>query len=253
MKSGCIKVSAVVLCLVSGSALAVSSADGSVGTSGSSNNANSSVAYVSPVEAKIKQANDAFIRPYVGVSIGYDSTLLTANFVNVGALNNKYGLNGTSYGGYAGVQLNPFKYYEAFHNIRLGIEGYAQAISHAQVSDVAAGPPTPVFQKKTNYGLSALPGYQFTDRMEFFVRIGAEWSRFNYSNTITGDYNYSNYSTGFQYGLGALYNLTSHLGLRLEYDRTNYAQIKYSHAGSALDENLNYATNAFQLGLEWLF
>jgi len=196
---------------------------------------------------KNRQGNgNGLIRPYIGFNYGFDSSQLNANFIDNGSQAN-YGLDGNAYGVFVGIHLNPFH-----SSIRLSAEGFYENIVGAQASDTNITPLSPSFQKKNNMGVSLLPGYQFTDKMQLFIRLGSVWSEFKYKNTLVGKQNISKYDNGFQYGLGALYNLFNHIGIRAEYDRINYANLNYTGTGG-LNENLDYQSNEFKLGLEVVF
>lgn len=193
------------------------------------------------------KATKIYVKPYIGLSLGNDTTKLDADYVDNG-LNANYGLNGTSYGIYGGLNFTPFQ-----NKISVGLEGFAENIWNATASDSGVATPAPTFKKLDNVGFSLLPSVAITENNTVFVRLGVVRSKFNYQNTLVGGFNYTSHGTGFQYGIGTLYNLWKHVGLRAEYDLVNYGQLNYSRAGSALNENLNYTSNEFKIGLQWTF
>lgn len=198
-------------------------------------------------KAHSNKATKIYVKPYVGVSLGDDMSKLDVDYID-GGLNANYGLNGGSYGIYGGLSFIPFQ-----NKISIGVEGFAEDIWNATASDSAATVPAPTFKKMDNVGFSLLPGFAITENNTVFIRLGVVRSKFTYQNTLVGGFNYTSHGTGFQYGIGTLYNLWKHVGLRAEYDMVNYGQLSYSRTGSLLNENLSYTSNEFKAGLQWTF
>ncbi|HYF97776.1 MAG TPA: outer membrane beta-barrel protein, partial [Coxiellaceae bacterium] len=192
------------------------------------------------------------IHPYVGATLGYDSTNLNMSYM--GILESDYGLNGVTYSGYAGLELTPT--IEKFSKFRLGAEVFAENLNQATAQDSILYPlDTPViFQKKNSIGFGVLPGYQITDHNQIYLRVGLAHTQFTYQNAPASGLNYSFYCDGTQIGIGSLWEITKNLGIRAEYDRTNYQSF---HATGMLngfgpdDDYLNFTSNEFKLGLQW--
>jgi len=167
---------------------------------------------------------------YVGGQIGYtwaESTMVTADTLNVFVPLDPEGVSGGIYGGYN---------YQFSNRIVAGLEGDFQ-FTDAEVSDVfgyftdAPGPTLEHFgaEIKWDASLRARLGYAF-DRFLPFVTAGAAFARYNYTGDGPGGsspLDHSETRTGWTVGAGADFALTEHLIFRAEYRYSDFGSEVY--------------------------
>lgn len=79
-----------------------------------------------------------------------------------------------------------------------------------------------------SYGISALPGYQFTPNTLFYGRLGWTNSKFQENTNDPSLANLSSRHNGFRYGLGMKQAITDRIALRMDYSRIGYKHIQSS-------------------------
>ncbi len=79
---------------------------------------------------------------------------------------------------------------------------------------------------QNSFGISALPGFQFTPNTLFYGRLG--WTNSKIQQN-TGDLSLAGFSVrrdGFRYGLGVKQAITERVALRMDYSRIAYSSIQ---------------------------
>jgi len=116
------------------------------------------------------------------------------------------------------ASLSSLKYHGYFTETEDGINNTSEA----------------TYTLRNSYGLSLLPGYQVSDNVLLYGRIGYVKGNFKYAeyktNTGEGERGVTEHEwlNGIRYGLGINTSLSKNIALRLEYDQTRYGTYKDS-------------------------
>lgn len=84
------------------------------------------------------------------------------------------------------------------------------------------------FEMPYNYGLSALPGFLFSDTFLFYGRAGYVSGRFKISTRDNSLASIHRNLGGFRAGLGMNHKLTEHVALRMEYNYLHYRKTTFA-------------------------
>lgn len=76
-----------------------------------------------------------------------------------------------------------------------------------------------------SFGISVLPGYQFSPTTLFYGRLGYANGKIRQITSDTSLANFSERKNGFRYGLGIKQNITEKVALRMDYSRIDYSPI----------------------------
>lgn len=134
---------------------------------------------------------------------------------------NKVHLAGTGFFGsiFAGASTLYDQYFlalEANANFStVALSSYNQEYVHANFSNTS-------IKIKNTWGVSLLPGYQFTPETLFYGRAGVSTNKIQQKTSDTSLFNFNSWRTGFRYGLGIKQAITERLALRIEYSRITY-------------------------------
>ncbi len=134
--------------------------------------------------------------PYVGFGLGAYNANINQNGYNYSDQNPQ-----ASVGVFGGYQWN------------FGQEALAAELSYnSNVGEI--NEPSGTSKLKNDWQVSVLPGYNFTDSTEGYVRVG--WTQAN------GDGAYSHTYQGAVLGLGVDHSITRNMALRLEWQYMNF-------------------------------
>lgn len=81
---------------------------------------------------------------------------------------------------------------------------------------------------KNSYGLSVLPGYQFSPATLFYGRLGYANGKITQQTTDISLANFTKRKSGFRYGLGVKQDINERIALRMDYSRIDYKKINTS-------------------------
>ncbi len=81
------------------------------------------------------------------------------------------------------------------------------------------------YKINNSFGLSFLPGYQFTSSSLFYGRLGYSTGRFKIRSSDASIANESTRRNGFRYGLGLKQVINERSALRVDYSRINYNHV----------------------------
>jgi len=164
---------------------------------------------------------------YAGAGVGVDtvnfkqvSNVFSTNFdvINKSHLSAS-GVFGTLFGGYE-LLCNQF-YLAGEINGNLSSTGTTTSnkeFVHGDMTDV-------ILKVNNNFGVSIMPGYQFSPATLFYGRSGMANSKIQQkSSDISLEY-FTKRRTGFRYGLGIKQALNERVALRLDYSRVDYHNI----------------------------
>lgn len=195
------------------------------------------------IQNKSPFTSDGF---YLGFELGIDSTNIQQSNIDI-STNQDLNESGLLYGFYLGYQTKPL-----WNKFNAAVEIFAEGINNAKNTYTLTNPSNPsVFQKKNNLGFSLLPGYFINDSNKIYARLGLVESQFSYDHSFSANANYSNAIMGYQLGLGDVWQVWNHLGIRAEVDFTRYNQV---HENQGLDnESTKYYSFDYKLGLQWSF
>lgn len=84
------------------------------------------------------------------------------------------------------------------------------------------------YKLKRGYGVSLLPGYQFSLNTLFYGRLGYTNATFKSITTDSSLANLNNHRDGFRYGVGVKQKLNERVSMRMDYSRVNYSHTKMS-------------------------
>lgn len=96
---------------------------------------------------------------------------------------------------------------------------------------------------QNSFGLSVLPGFQFTPSTLFYGRLG--WTNSKIQQR-TGDLSLVNFSVrrdGFRYGVGVKQAITDRVALRMDYSRIAYGSIQTRTNDGAVPKSTQLAPN----------
>lgn len=194
---------------------------------------------------------------YAGVGIGRD----TANFDQKLTINstafvadndaNGSGALGTVFAGYSWL----------FNKFYLASELNA-ALSSIDHHSYVSSTTVPAFTLNNRYaiantvGISLLPGIKITDASLIYGRLGYVRSQLKIdsqiNNSTTSD---THYLDGFRYGVGLETQFTRNLGLRLEYDHTDYQSYSLTTSVGGVNATASVKPKSDQgiLSLVWYF
>lgn len=179
---------------------------------------------------------------YAGLETGVDSTSNKV-WAAAGTYTN-YDMVGALYGVFLGFQ-GP-----SWDGFNLSLEAFYDGDKADTTQHVT---PPFSFYKKSEWGVSLLPGYAVADNSKVYARLGYANAHIKFTgtnpSTAADSPDYTNNKSGVEMGLGYLLGLPHNLGVRAEYDYVYYGEIMYPTA----DFSGTYASNEFRLGLEWMF
>lgn len=173
----------------------------------------------------------AYASPYAGLSLGADTVTYTqeARITQVGTFDaaDKSHLSGTGVLGsfFAGYSSLRNKFYLAGEfNANLSSTVFKSSNAEFISSSLARTQ----FKINNSFGISLLPGYQYSLTTLFYGRLGYTSGHFKINTTDSSLANTSSYCDGFRYGLGIANELNSTLALRLDYSRIDYSKTRLS-------------------------
>lgn len=158
---------------------------------------------------------------------------------------------GIGVGGYVGYQWQLSKMWD------VAIEGdgeYGTTGASRSVALPGAAPTAQIqYSQKTPWqvGVSVIPSYQFSKRINLFLRGGAAYSIYSKTGQNYGidiPVNYQEWAVSWRAGLGAEFALSWHWGLRGEYDFSYQPETKIGNG-----YQFTGVTQSFQLGLTYYF
>ncbi len=135
------------------------------------------------------------------------------------------GVFGTIFAGFGQLFLHDKKFYigaEANANISsVKYTAYNHEYIHTSFQDS-------FIKIKNSYGISVLPGFQYTPDTLFYGRLGIAIGKIQRGNNQVFDpsTDFSKSQNAFRYGLGMKRKLTDHLDIRMDYSRINYHGIQ---------------------------
>lgn len=184
--------------------------------------------------------------PYLGVDVGYDSSHFKLKDVTgVSQSSNSNGWFGNLAGG-LGWSFEPRFY--------LGLEAfglYSSVASSTKVINTASGPSNARLRLKYSYGISALPGFKFTDSTMMYLRAGLVRSRFDLHQDLppaTASSNWSkNTVSGGQLGIGLSIAQGNKWSERIEYTYSQYRSF------NAFGNTIRFYDNQFKVGVAYNF
>jgi outer membrane immunogenic protein len=180
---------------------------------------------------------------YIGAGIGAD----TASFNKYGHISQLSNFNtldkthvsgvgvlGTLFGGYAWMKQAWYLAAEINGNISsLNFKSTNEEYVHQNFVSTR-------FKMNNSFGISALPGYLWSDDTLFYGRLGYNNGQLK---VTTGDVSLGNISTrlnGFRYGLGLKQKLNDRFAVRVEYSQVSYGSASsttFDALSSTLKEN----------------
>lgn len=185
--------------------------------------------------------------PYVGASIGVNSSTFNLKNTTAGAPSNKVDLGGR------GAIANLFAGYGQLvnQNVYLGGEAFVDATNTQ--SKTTAGTASFTINQRYGYGISFIPGLMLSNDTMAYARVGLVRSNFQLKASAPGASTSKTQSlTGGQFGVGLQTSLTQNVDLRGEYDYTTYGSKKItSTAGTSA--KFQPRTDAFTVGLVYKF
>ncbi|WP_162937497.1 outer membrane protein [Indioceanicola profundi] len=156
-------------------------------------------------------ARSPFDGPYVGAFAGYsDGDVETT----VGAIADDVGVDGFTFGGYAG-------YGKTFDRFYVGGEG---EVAYSDLDgDRTVGGLATSFETDWTYGLSARAGYLVTPTVLAYGRVGYQWTEFEGTAAAgTTAVSFDRTFDGWRFGGGVEVAITDNLLSRVEYTYTDY-------------------------------
>lgn len=179
---------------------------------------------------------------YAGLEAGIDSTAIKFWASSPAVVN--YSMVGGLFGGFLGFQS------PSWNGFNLSLEGFFDG----DTANSAEHTPAPfTLYKKSEWGVSLLPGYAVADNSKIYARLGYANAHFKFSGAnpvtsadISAD---TTNKSGAEMGLGYLLGLPYNLGVRAEYDYIYYGLVN----AASQDFSETYTSNEFRLGLEWMF
>lgn len=213
----------------------------------------------------VAAANNSFDGFYAGAGISRDSAKFNYKVVSpIDSTNNYRQRNDAGSNGFSGAVFAG--YGMSFGQFYLGAEVDAAANSVKSKDSFSADTPMgPIqniaeYEMKSSYGISILPGFNVTDKVMIYGRLGYVNSKFEAKFTATDpsfnpvSKNDSKSLGGIRYGLGIATALMPNLNLRLDYTHADYSTHR-----TTLD-NPFYRNNSFkpttdqvQLGISYRF
>lgn len=105
-----------------------------------------------------------------------------------------------------------------------------------------------------SYGISALAGYNVTDKTSVYGRLGYQWTKFEASFSETGWDTESDSETfgGVRFGLGMETAVAQNVALRLDWSYTDYSSETYDNEFFGSTE-YDPTESLFQVGLLYTF
>lgn len=97
------------------------------------------------------------------------------------------------------------------------------------------------------FSIALLPGFQVTDNVLFYARLGFVRSQFR--ETITEELleiTNVEYRSGFEYGVGVQFDLQNNVSIRAEYTRTKFKEIDFNPVAG---ESLRLDRHKFLVGI----
>jgi outer membrane immunogenic protein len=164
--------------------------------------------------------------PYWGIGIGPDTInfkqnahitqLSTFNVTDITHLAGT-GFFGTFFAGYYWLHNTFFLAVEGNGNLSAAeFQSSNSNITNPNISNTH-------YIMDNTYGVSILPGYQFSPSTLFYGRVGYANAHFEVNSSDVSLENVSRRLDGLRYGLGVKQAITEHIALRLDYSRINYS------------------------------
>ncbi len=183
---------------------------------------------------------------YVGAELGYDSTRARLDYSDLIAGTSRLSIAGATYGGFLGYQTVAWKQFN------LALESFYDVDQASAIESVFD--PANTYKKTREYGISLVPGYLVSDNSKVYARMGYVNGRFK--ALVTGT-TFTDNLGGYQIALGYLLGFANNFGIRAEYDYSSYKSVTYPGAatatpGTTTTQKLQYASNEFKMGLEWM-
>ena len=164
--------------------------------------------------------------PYWGVGVGSDtinfkqnahiSQLPTFDVTDITHLSGT-GFFGTFFAGY----------YWLHNQFYLAVEGNgnlsATEFQSSNTNIINPNASNTHYKMDNSYGISILPGYQFSNNTLFYVRGGYGNAHFEVNTSDISLENISRRVDGFRYGLGIKQAITENIAVRMDYSRINYS------------------------------
>ena len=188
---------------------------------------------------------------YAGVEGGYDSynssrQVIVNDLINANLHTNSSGLMGNIFGGYG---------YTFPHNLYLGGEVFIGSTNAGGSSTINSYGTSynGTLSVGTSYGFGVKPGYKVENGPLIYLRLGYDRTEFRSNESTIGimpsSSSISNWSNGFDYGLGLESKVYKNFSLRMEYNHINYS----SFTNDATGTKNSPADNQGKLGLVYHF
>lgn len=130
------------------------------------------------------------------------------------------GLFGTIFAGFNG--LNGRFYYAGEVNANLSSSSFRASNEEYVHSNFSSTH----YKMNNSFGISALPGFQYTPTTLFYGRLGYQNTHFKTQTTDVSLANVSKHLNGFRYGVGIKQDLSEKVALRMDYSRIAYGDVK---------------------------
>lgn len=187
---------------------------------------------------------------YIGVNGSYDyyhgTRTIDLGLASDGRYNTSAdGFNGQLYGGY-GHFFKPQPCGKPY----LGGEAFIGTTSanHTDNFEIGGSPASVQLNPGMSYGLNIRPGYKLNHMPLTYLDLGVVRTNIEGSQTIGGmRQSLSNWTTGFQYGIGMEAPLYKQFSFRMDFVHTDYA----SFTQSSLHTKLSPSDNEFKLGFSF--
>jgi outer membrane immunogenic protein len=197
------------------------------------------------------------IGPYIGLGVGPDLIDFHQN-AHISQLNNfnvidkthlaASGVFGSLFAGYA-------RQYNGFY-LAGEVNGNISSTRFKSENDefIHLSFAATKYKINSNYGISVLPGYLYSNTLLFFGRLGYTNGHFK---SITSDVSLANVSRnldGFRAGLGMKQMLNPHWGVRMEYSHIEYSKVHFSALDNGTKTTSIYPqANQFEFGIIYNF
>lgn len=111
------------------------------------------------------------------------------------------------------------------------------------------------FRLRRNYGVSILPGFQYSENTLLYGRLGYANGNFRINTQDVSLKNINRNLDGFRAGLGLKQDLSEHLALRLEYSHIEYEKTTFTGGSNGVVKYtiMRPTTNQFEFGVVYTF